>query len=257
MRFTNQIRLLTAFFLLTVPLFARTYNTTFSATENPICEGSPCNWTVPGSVASQWGNVQTTPGLAFGVSEPTQFGDPTAILTGTWGPDQTLQGTIKVKTIPAQGEVELRLRMTISSNNIKGYEVLCPTQNNPGYGIQIVRWNGPNGKYAYLPQTGNTGAHQCLNGDVIKATITGGSPASSNPVVINVYLNGSSTPFTSATDNGTASNPGGAAGPWTSGNPGIGFYDSQDNNWPFFGLSSFMATDGSVVPPTGLNAVVQ
>jgi len=256
MRFTNEIPLLIVLLLLSVPLFAGTYNTTFPATGNPICEGSPCNWTVPGSVASQWGNVQTTPGFAFGVSEPTQFGDANAILTGAWGPDQTLTGTIKVTTIPAQGEVELHLRMTMTSNNIKGYEVLCPTQNNPGYGVQIVRWNGPNGKYAYLPQTGNTGAHQCLNGNVIKATITG-----TNPVVINVYLNGSSTPFTSATDNGTASNPGGAAGPWTSGNPGIGFYDSRDNNWSFFGLSSFMATDGSVAvapaPPTGLSAVVQ
>jgi hypothetical protein len=252
MRFTNKTPFGIALFLLTVPLFAQNYSTTFSATENPICDGSPCKWSVPGSVASQWGNVQTAPGLAFGVSEPTQFGDPTAILTGTWGPDQTLQGTIKVNTIPAQGEVELRLRMTISSNNIKGYEVLCPTQNNAGYGVQIVRWNGPNGKYAYLPQTGNTGAHQCKDGDVIKATITG-----SNPVVINVYLNGSTTPFTSVTDNGTASNPGGAAGPWTSGNPGIGFYDSQDNNWSFFGLSSFTATSGSLAPPTGLSAVVQ
>jgi hypothetical protein len=252
MRFTNKLLFVIAFFLLTVPLFARTYSTTFSATENPVCEGSPCSWTVPGSAASQWGNVQTNGTTAFGVSLPTSYGDPTAILAGTWGPDQTVQAKIVVNKVPAQGEVELRLRMTISSNNIKGYEVLCPTQSNPGYGVQVVRWNGLNGKYAYLTMTGNTGAHQCVNGDVLKATITG-----TNPVTIKVYLNGAATPFVTGVDHGTESNPGGAAGPWTSGNPGIGFYDNQDNNWNYFGLTSFMATDGSVAPPTGLSAVVQ
>ena len=249
MRFTNKIPFVIALFLLTVPLFASNYNTTFPATENPICEGSPCNWTVPGSVAPQWGNVQTASGFAFGVSLPTTYGDPTAILTGTWGRDQTVQATIKVNNIPAQGEVELRLRSTITSNNIKGYEVLCPTQKNPGYGVQIVRWNGPNGQYVYLPQTGNTSAHQCVDGDVIKAEITG-----TNPVTINVYLNG--TLFTAATDNGSAYNgPGGPAGPWTSGNPGIGFYDGADNNWNYFGISNFTVNDGSLNPPTGLTAV--
>ena len=34
-----------------------------------------------------------------------------------------------------------------------------------------------------------------------------------------------------------------AFGPWTSGNPGIGFYDDHDNNWKDFDFSSFSATD--------------
>ena len=249
MRSTNRICFIAALLMIAVPLSARTYTTRFPATENPICEGSPCNWTV-GSAAggNLWGNVQTTTGLAFGVSEPTQYGDPTALLTGTWGPDQDVQATIKVNAIPAQGEVELRLRSTIAPNSIKGYEVLCPTQNNPGYGVQVVRWNGPNGQYVYLPQTGNTSAHQCKDGDIFRATITG-----TNPVTIKVYLNGSL--WTSATDNGSAyGGPGGAAGPWTSGNPGIGFYDAQDNNWSRFGFSEFTATDGAPLPPSGLSA---
>ena len=32
---------------------------------------------------------------------------------------------------------------------------------------------------------------------------------------------------------------------WTSGNPGIGFYDNPDSNWKDFGFSSFSASDGS------------
>jgi hypothetical protein len=213
------------------------YFTAFPKTENPISEGN--RWIVPGSTATQWGNVQTNGTMAFGVSLPTSFGDPTALLSGTWGPDQTAQGTIVVNTIPALGEVELRLRMTISASDIRGYELLCPTQNTPGYGVQIVRWNGPNGQFVYLPQTGNTAAHQCVNGDLIKATVTG-----TNPVTLNYYLNGSL--FTSATDNGSAySGPGGAAGPWTTGSPGIGFFDNQDNLWSRFGMDNFSASDGS------------
>jgi len=72
---------------------AHFYSTTFSQTENPIREGG--RW-VGGSDAGAslwaggrlwtggrlWDNVQTASGMAYGVDEPTQFGDPTAILTG-------------------------------------------------------------------------------------------------------------------------------------------------------------------------------
>ena len=63
-----------------------TYSTSFPGTEDPISENG--NW-VGGQNAggNLWGNVQKTPGFAFGVSQPTQFGDPTAILTGTWSPN--------------------------------------------------------------------------------------------------------------------------------------------------------------------------
>ena len=116
MRFANKIPFVIALCLLTVPLFARTYSTTFPATENPICEGSPCNWTGGGAAGGNlWGNVQTKPGLAFGVSEPTQYGDPTAVLAGTWGDNQTVQGTVKVSsaqpTTSCCHEMDLRFMM--------------------------------------------------------------------------------------------------------------------------------------------------
>src|ERR1051325_3674641 len=89
-----------------------TYSTSFPLTENPISEGG--KWINGGAAGGNlWGNVQTTPGMAFGVSEPTQFGDPTAVLTGTWAPDQSAEATIKIVTQPTGTcchEAEVRLR---------------------------------------------------------------------------------------------------------------------------------------------------
>lgn len=240
----------------TVLCWGNTYRTTFPATENPISEGS--NW-VNGQTAggNLWGNVQSKPGLAFGVSLPTPYGDPTAILTGTWGPNQYVRATVKINTVRngCCDEVEVRLRSTISANSITGYEILCPVHPDTGYGFQVVRWNGPNGQYVIIG--GGAGVHHCVDGEVIEATVSG-----TNPSTIKVYDNGAL--IITACDNGQASGgscggatysgPGGAAGPWTSGNPGIGFFDGGNNNWNFFGLSSFDATDNPPEPPTGLAA---
>jgi hypothetical protein len=74
------------------------------------------------------------------------------------------------------------------------------------------------------------------DGDVIKATVTG-----INPVIITLYKN--NLPIAQAVDTGAAGGGFGAYGPWTSGNPGIGFFDNIDSNWKDFGLSSFSVTD--------------
>ena len=180
------------------------YTTQFPATENPISESG--QWINGGNAgANLWGNVRTSSGMAFGANEPTQFGDPTALMTGSWGPTQTVTGVVKVSSVPSSccHEVEVRLRSSIAANNITGYEVLCPVHSSPGYGIQIVRWNGANGQYVYI-NTGN--AHQCKNGDTLMATATG-----TNPTTIKVYINGSLS--LTGVDHGTESGPGGAAGP--------------------------------------------
>jgi hypothetical protein len=239
----------------------QSYSTNFPLTENPISEGG--KWTVPGSTASEWGNVQTSPGLAFGVNEPTQFGDPTAVLTGTWGANQTVQEKISIVSTPTTccHEVSVRLRFTISNNSISGYELLCPVSSNPGYGYQIVRWNGPNGQFVYIGSS--SPAHQCVNGDVLTGTVSGTNP-------VNISFSNNGTLVATACDNGQGSGgscggviysgPGGSAGPWTSGNPGFGFYNNADNNWSNFGLSSFTvsasSTSQSPAPPTGLSATV-
>jgi hypothetical protein len=220
---------------------SHSYHTAFPLTENPISEGS--QW-VGGSSAggSLWGDVRTTPGKAFGVSEPTAFGDPTAILTGTWGANQTVQGTVS-STNPTGScchEIELRLRMVISTNSISGYEAYCSVMPDNLY-CHIARWNGPNGSYCNIESsTPSTYAH---NGDILKATVTGTSTT-----IVTLFLNG--TQVAQATDTGQSCSPGGAGGPFTSGNPGLGFYDNQDSTWTAIEFSDFWASDGVPVLDT-------
>ena len=223
----------------------QTYSTSFQLTENAISEGG--NWVGGQSAGGNlWGNIQTNGSLAFGVSEPTQYGDPIAVLTGTWNSAQSATAVVKIVSTPRTccHEVELHLRMTISAGSITGYEVLCPVHTSPGYGLQVVRWNGPNARYVYIG--GSSGAVQCVNGDVLMASATG-----TNPTTITVYRNGSlvgnfcddgKAPNGTNSCNGFIySGPGGAAGPFTSGTPGIGFYNNSDSNWSNFGFSTFSA----------------
>jgi len=210
------------------------YTTTFSLTENPISEKGM--WINGGTTGLDWGNVQTTSGKVFGVSLPSQYGDPTAILTGTWNSDQQVQATVKIDTSQSAccHEVELRLRGTITAHSITGYEINCSVSNSSPY-VQIVRWNGPRSNFTYVSTNDSTG---CANGDVFKATISGST--------ITVSKNG--TQILQGTDS-----------TYRSGSPGIGFYDNQDSNWNYFGFSNFTATDLTSTqgpPPTGLTATV-
>jgi hypothetical protein len=228
-------------------LGACSYSTTFPLTEEPIKENG--KW-IGGSAAGTsiwaggkilrggrlWGNAQTASGVAYGVDEPTAFGDPTAILSGTWGPTQTAMATVKINKTPTNKcchEVELRLRTTISKNNITGYEAYCSVMPSEAY-CHIARWNGPNGNYWNF-ETGSSNTY-VKDGDVIKATVTG-----TNPTIVTLYKNG--VQILQATDTGSSGGGFGAYGPFTSGNPGIGFFDNYDNDWKAFGLSSFSATD--------------
>ena len=255
MRLISKNGLVIALLLLTVPLSARTYTTKFPATENPICEGSPCNW-IGGSAAggNLWGDVQTS-GYAFGVSEPTEFGDPTAILTGTWGPDQTVTGTVQINKTPTGScchEIELRLRMTIDStaHTITGYEVYCSVMPSDKY-CHIARWGGKNGRYCNIEPSAPS--INLVNGDVFKATVAG------NPPVLTAYRNGSQIMQVTDTGNegGGGTDCGNGHAVYNSGGPGIGFYDNPDFNWSYFGFSDFTATDGGPSPPSGLKAQVK
>lgn len=227
----------------------RSYSTTFPGKEIPISEGGIWMGGTDGGASllhgghilnggRLWGDVQTDSGFAFGVDEPTKFGDPTAILAGNWGPTQTVTAVVKVKNTADKGcchEVELRLRTTISSLSITGYEAYCSVLPSMPY-CHIARWNGPNGSYWNFET--HSPATYLADGDVIKATVTG-----TNPTIINFYKNGEN--IMQAIDTGAAGGGFGAFGPWTSGNPGIGFYDNLDDRWRDFGLSSFRATDDS------------
>jgi hypothetical protein len=230
-------------------LAVHTFSTTFSKTENPISEsGMWANGSDGGASVwagghlwhggRLWGDVQTSTGFAFGVDEPTKFGDPTAILTGAWGPAQTVTGVVRIINTPRGEcchEVELRMRTTISQFSITGYEAYCSVMSDQPY-CHIARWNGPNGSYWNF-ETG-TSEDYVKDGDVIMATARG-----SNPTVITLYKNGKL--ILQATDSGVAGGGFGAYGPFPGGNPGIGFYDNHDSNWKDFGFASFTATDAS------------
>jgi chitodextrinase len=216
-----------------------TYTTAFPNTENPISENG--NWINGGTVGLDWADIRTTPGFAYSASSlPSTFGDPTAVLAGTWGPTQTASAVVMISTAPSGGEaeVELRLRSSISAHRCTGYEFLYSLF---GSYWQIVRWNGPLGDFTYIGSSGSGLA--LVTGDVLTATVTNST--------FYFYLNGSL--LGKATD---STFPGGS--------PGIGFYpNSSTLDW---GFSSFTASDGTTSggggnsdtirpsTPTGLSA---
>jgi hypothetical protein len=206
------------------------YSTSFAADEDPISEGG--SWINGKSVGLDWADVRTVPGLAFGVNLPSKYADPTAVLTGDWGSDQQAEGTVTVKTplFTCCHEVELRLRSIIAPHSITGYEILCSISVSNPY-LEIVRWNGPLNDFTYVSKVGIG----CADGDILKAVAHGD--------IISVYKNGAK--LLESKD-----------GNYTSGSPGIGFYeDSNDvwskfgfGRWSQFGFSRFSATDDVRAP---------
>ena len=198
------------------------YSTTFPLTENPISEGG--SWTNGGATGLGWANVQTTPGLSFGTGPVNAgtylYADPTAVLKGVWAQDQQVQATVKVRGAYGRAcckEVELLIRMTITRNSITGYELNCSVVRTAPY-LALVRWNGPLNNFTYLVRNTIT----CVNGDVLKLTAVGNT--------FTVYKNGGQVlQGTDAT--------------FQKGSPGVGFYNSVDNNWSGFGLSNFSASN--------------
>jgi len=101
------------------------YRTGFPATEDPISEHD--HWINGKTVGLDWADVATIPGLAFGrESGSTGYDDSTALLTGDWRPDQTVQATVYTvnQTGKLYEEVELRLRGALSPHKATGYEIL-------------------------------------------------------------------------------------------------------------------------------------
>ena len=108
--------------------------------------------------------------MAFGKDLPTQYADPTAVLTGTWGPDQEAEARVRVEK-PLSGccrEVELRLRTTVAPHSITGYEIMCSVASTDPY-LTIARWNGPLNDFTYIGKA----KIGCADGDVLKATVLG------------------------------------------------------------------------------------
>jgi hypothetical protein len=148
----------------------RVYSTNFPLTENPISEGG--KWINGGTTGLDWSDVRTSPGLAFGATSTTTtppFNDPTAVLSGTWGPIQECEGVVVVPASPADyQELELRLRTTVAAHAILGYEAIFSVTANPY--VQVVRWDGGTtiDKFVYIADA--TGPR--LNtGDRVRANV--------------------------------------------------------------------------------------
>ena len=201
------------------------YSTNFPATENPISEGG--RWINGQAVGLDWKDVRTSVGLAYGAdaSGNPNFNDPTAILSGTWGPNQTVQAT--VHSVNQRGgntfeEVEFRLRTTITAHRNAGYEVNFRCTHDGSQYVQIVRWNGPLGNFSYV-NNGSVPGPGIRDGDIVKATIVGST--------ITAYINGVQVVQTSD-------------GTYSSGSPGIGFYlQGTANVNADYGFTSFSASD--------------
>jgi len=232
-------KLIFAMVLLFRPVWvcSQTYSTSFPLTENPISEGR--KW-VGGqsSGGNLWGDVRTGSGMAYGVSEPTRYGDPTAILKGHWIADQQAEVTVRINRTPTVccHEIEVRLRVAIAKNKITGYEVYCSVVPGSRY-CHIARWSGPNGLYCNIEPS--SPSIYLVNGDVLRGTVTG-----SNPALITAYLNGQQ--IMQVPDNGNEGGEGTDCGTrrpvFTAGAPGLGFYDNQnDSKWNDFGVSKFRA----------------
>jgi hypothetical protein len=195
--------------------WARTYTTSFPLTESPVSESG--NWINGAATGIDWGDISTTPGETHPHPGPARYADATALLTGTWGPNQTAQATVYVNNAYNFPEVEFRLRSTLSPHLCNGYEITFSLP--PNAYLLIVRWNGPLGNYTVLSNpTGSQ--YQAKAGDVVKATIVGN--------VITAYKNG--VQMGQATDS-----------TYTSGNPGMGFNEQTNGD---YGYTNFTATDG-------------
>lgn len=185
------------------PAGAKTYSTQFTTDENPISEGG--SWTNGKAIGLDWSDVAVSSGLAYGIESGSGgYDDSTAILTGTWAPNQMTQATVRSvnQNDGIYEEVELRLRSSLTAHRSTGYEINFRCSKTVNTYTQIVRWNGPLGDFTYLNAGGGSN-FGVANGDIVKATAIGN--------VITVYVNG--VQVLQATDS-----------TYGTGNPGMGFF---------------------------------
>jgi hypothetical protein len=216
---------------------ATTYNSVFPLAENPISEDG--KWVNGLTVGLGWNNCKSTSGNkvvgATGAAS-LAYDDPTAILSGTWGANQTVSATVFItnRQVDFYGEVELRVRSSISANSCTGYEVNFSARDDSSAYCEIVRWNGAVKDFTYINRTSGSKCH-INTGDVVKATIVG--------TTITAYIN--NVKILAGTD-----------GTFASGNPGIGFYfTGKTGSIEDFGFTSFSASD-EVDTPSSAMAVV-
>lgn len=216
----------------------RSYRTDFPQDENPISErgmwlngkadgvdwadvvvskgvvhGGPTRMNVAEARAEQ-GNAEATGTAAAG-----DYDDPTAVLSGEWGPDQHGKGVAHVvnPTDEYFQEVQIRLRSAIAPHNCSGYEVFFRCLKSAEAYAEIVRWNGAIGDWTSLKR--QVGLEYGVgDGDLVEARIEGD--------LIRGFVNGRE--LISARDAAISQ-----------GAPGVGFNFGVGDTGPDHGFSSF------------------
>jgi hypothetical protein len=237
--------LLIPFVIASVGSALRSYQTNFPATEDPISESN--NWVNGAVTGLDWGNVQTTPGLAFGtvVSGGPPYNDSTAALSGTWATNQSACATVFLNPSfnrnAASYEVEIRLRVTIGPHSITGYEFNYSMGSDAASGrlyAGVVRWNGPLNDFTGL---GGPSTHPALaTGDVFCASAIGST--------LKEWVTRAGVVIETATVTDAT---------YSTGSPGMGFYNQSgslsDNSK--FGFTSYQASEinsSAPAPPANL-----
>jgi hypothetical protein len=161
---------------------AQTYSTRFEGAENPLSEEG--KWTNKGV---DWMQIRKINGIACGTQTGTntgafKFDDSYAHLSG-FPPDQEAWGEAHIASpnLSCIQELEILLRWTSSAHRTTGYECFARCLNNGSSYVQIVRWEGPPGKFTYLADMRGTNCG-LKNGDILKASIVGN--------LITVHING-------------------------------------------------------------------
>ncbi len=221
------------------PIGKRLYATTFALTENPIRETG--TWLNGLTDATNWSDCQTGSNpaggrLAWGDQSDGGFDDSTAILTGTWAPDQYGQATIR--TVSQSNayfeEVEIRLRCTVTATSIIGYEINFRCTKDGSQYVQVVHWNGTVNDFTYCSPGGSGGSIASppglSDGNTIKATIIGN--------LVTAYVNG--VQVGSPVDV-TKDSTGATITPSATGNPGMGFYRTGSAAATNFGFVTYQA----------------
>ncbi len=219
----------------------RWYGTRFAADEDPLAEGGL--WLCGRQVGGDWADVLARGGMAYGAVTtlgsagnrvdqghvvsvaghgsvpPGDFDDPTAVLGGTWGPDQHARAIVVCRnpTEEYRQEIEIRLRSRLSPHQCTGYELLWRCLKSENAYAEIVRWNGKPGDFTVLRRV--VGRHVGVtDGDVVEARIDG--------TTLTGHVNG--TEVISATDD-----------VYEHGSPGIGFNSGVGDTNVDHGISSF------------------
>jgi hypothetical protein len=190
-----------------ITVIAQTYTTRFEVGENPLSEGG--KWQNTGL---DWTTVRSSQGLAFGTQTGTntaarQYDDSYAHLSG-FPPNQEAWGEayIAKPDSSCHQELEILLRWDSSPQRTTGYECFARCLDSGDSYVQIVRWEGPLGKFTYLADLRGTN-YGLKHGDILKASIVGN--------VITVYINGVEKARVSDDT-------------YQTGNPGIGFFLHAD-----------------------------